>query len=82
MTVPKIIAGKAARVTVYQRPAIEHTSGDTLADYIADHYGACALADCRCLRLQIWLGRGCIHWRPVGAGSMEELAQRQHQERS
>jgi hypothetical protein len=46
--------------------------GAELADYIADHYGACTIAPCRCLRT-LWLGRSCIHWRPVAARTWDEL---------
>lgn len=44
------------------------------ADYIADNYGQCALATCACLQPHHpWLGRGCPHWRPVAARSMNEM---------
>lgn len=46
-----------------------------LADYIADHYGACGLDNnCECLKPgKPWLGRACAHWKPVEARTWEEL---------
>lgn len=57
---------------------------DDLAAYLLDHYGECSRgADCYhgadghgrpdgCLKIG-WIGRGCAHWRPGGARTMEEL---------
>lgn len=45
-----------------------------LAEYMLDNYGTCTRgADCSCLRLE-WLGRACVHWRPAGVKSFDELA--------
>jgi hypothetical protein len=44
-----------------------------LADYIADHYGRCALPKCICLRDRVEPGRACIHWRSVVARTFDEL---------
>lgn len=45
-----------------------------LAEYLADHYGECALEPCRCLRPENpWLGRGCSNWRPCGARDWSEM---------
>jgi hypothetical protein len=44
------------------------------AEYIADNYGSCALEKCLCLAPRVpWLGRGCPHWRPAAARSLNEL---------
>lgn len=44
------------------------------AEYIADNYGRCSLATCVCLLPRNpWLGRGCPHWQPVAARSMDEM---------
>lgn len=56
-----------------------------LADYLLDNYGACARgADCYwgkdaagrdngCLKVG-WRGRGCKHWQPLGATTLDELS--------
>lgn len=57
-----------------------------LADYLLDYYGTCDRdEDCYwgkdqlgrpngCLNVG-WKGRGCPHWKPLGATTYEELKQ-------
>lgn len=47
-------------------------SENDLENYIADHYGACRLAKCTCLR-DTWRGRGCTFWIPVTAKNWDEI---------
>jgi len=60
------------------------SDADDLADYLLDHYGTCVRGpDCYwgvdrhskfdgCLKTG-WKGRGCPHWRPLGATTYAEL---------
>lgn len=60
-----------------------------LSDYLLDHYGHCDRgADCYwgrdaagqfdgCLRIG-WRGRGCKHWHPTGAQTLDELRDEQN----
>ena len=52
-------------------------SGDTLPDYIQDNYGSCALGAKECAATSClkygWKGRGCPHWKTLGATTYQEL---------
>jgi len=43
-------------------------------DYFLDTYGTCELGAprCSCLKKE-WLGRGCLHWQPLGVKSFDDL---------
>jgi hypothetical protein len=47
---------------------------DNDPNYWLDNYGECKLgaAWCTCLRNE-WLGQGCLHWKPWGVKSFDDL---------
>lgn len=47
-------------------------SRNDLSEYIAAHYGTCAMGE-RCCCLRVGWGRACDNWRPVNASTWDEL---------
>lgn len=47
--------------------------GDSLADYLAAHYGICDLDPCDCQVKRI-MRPFCKHWKACGAKTWDELA--------
>lgn len=52
-----------------------------IGGYLLDNYGVCtrgADSDCECLKPgKKWYGRGCPHWKPLGATTLEQLKEAQ-----